>query len=130
CRVRRRDRARRRGRAFPRGVVGPALATHPAPAADPAADHRARSAAAARAPGANRGTRVPATRVTKGDPLPVRIVTDSAADLPDDLAAELAITVVPLTIRFGDEELVDRRELSPEDFYARLATSPMLPETA
>jgi DegV family protein with EDD domain len=60
----------------------------------------------------------------------VRVVTDSAADLPDELAAELGVTVVPLSIRFGDEELVDRRDLSPEAFYDRMATAAVLPETA
>ena len=37
----------------------------------------------------------------------VRIVTDSACDLPEDVAAALHIEVVPLTIRFGKEEFVD-----------------------
>ena len=32
----------------------------------------------------------------------IRIVTDSACDLPDALAQELGIDIVPLTIRFGD----------------------------
>jgi DegV family protein with EDD domain len=60
----------------------------------------------------------------------VRVVTDSAADLPDELARELDITVVPLSIRFGSEEFVDRRDLTPAAFYERMATSAVLPETA
>jgi DegV family protein with EDD domain len=60
----------------------------------------------------------------------VRVVTDSSCDLPNDLAVELGIEVVPLTIRFGDDEFVDRRDLSPKEFWARCATSPVLPETA
>jgi DegV family protein with EDD domain len=60
----------------------------------------------------------------------VRVVTDSAADLTDELAAELAITVVPLSIRFGSEEYVDRRDLTPAQFYEKMAASPTLPETA
>ena len=60
----------------------------------------------------------------------VRVVTDSAADLTDELAAELAVSVVPLTIRFGSEEFVDRQDLTPAEFYARCAASPVLPETA
>ncbi|MBV8296525.1 MAG: DegV family protein [Acidimicrobiia bacterium] len=59
-----------------------------------------------------------------------RVVTDSSCDLPADLVAELDIEIVPLTIRFGGEELVDRRDLSPKEFWARCATSPVLPETA
>ena len=60
----------------------------------------------------------------------VRIVTDSAADLSDELVKELEVAVVPLTIRFGAEEFVDRQDLTPEEFYARCAASPVLPETA
>jgi len=60
----------------------------------------------------------------------VKIVTDSSCDLPDGLVSELGIEVVPLTIRFGAEELVDRRDLTPAEFWARCATSAQLPSTA
>ena len=60
----------------------------------------------------------------------VRIVTDSACDLTTAEAEEHGVRVVPLTIRFGDEELTDRVQLSAEDFYARMAASDALPETA
>ncbi len=60
----------------------------------------------------------------------VRIVTDSACDLPVELTEELGIGVVPLSIRFGETELVDRVELTPTQFYKRMAASDALPETA
>jgi DegV family protein with EDD domain len=60
----------------------------------------------------------------------VRIVTDSSCDLTDDEITSHHVEVVPLTIRFGDEELEDRSELSAEAFYERLAASTVLPETA
>jgi len=60
----------------------------------------------------------------------VRIVTDSSCDLPADVVDALGITVVPLKVRFGDEELVDREELSVEEFYRRMAASDHLPQTA
>lgn len=60
----------------------------------------------------------------------VRIVTDSSCDLPADLASKHRIDIVPLTIRFGDQEFVDRRDLSPKEFWDRCASSPVLPETA
>ena len=63
-------------------------------------------------------------------PAPVKIVTDSAADLDDALVAELGITVVPLSIRFGSEEFTDRVDLSPQQFYEKMASSSALPETA
>lgn len=60
----------------------------------------------------------------------VRVVTDSACDLTAELAAAGNIIVVPLTIRFGDEELADRLELTPEEFWRRCKASAALPETA
>ena len=60
----------------------------------------------------------------------VKIVTDSSCDLPDALVSELGIDVVPLTIRFGSEELVDRRDLTPSEFWVRCATAAELPSTA
>lgn len=60
----------------------------------------------------------------------VRIVTDSACDLRGDEVAELNIEVVPLSIRFGDDEYVDREQLAVDEFYRLLAASEKLPETA
>jgi DegV family protein with EDD domain len=60
----------------------------------------------------------------------IRIVTDSSCDLTDEQAESLGIDIVPLKIRFGDEEFVDREELSTEDFYKKLQASDLLPETA
>ena len=60
----------------------------------------------------------------------VRVVTDSACDLSDTLVEAMRIEVVPLSIRFGDDELVDREQLSPEDFWDRLRSSTALPETS
>jgi DegV family protein with EDD domain len=60
----------------------------------------------------------------------VRVVTDSACDLPVARAEELGIEIVPLTIRFGTEEFVDRVELTNEQFWQKVATSDVLPETA
>jgi DegV family protein with EDD domain len=60
----------------------------------------------------------------------IRIVTDSSADLSPAVAAQHHIEVVPLTIRFGDEEFVDRRDLSAAAFWERLANADDLPTTA
>jgi DegV family protein with EDD domain len=60
----------------------------------------------------------------------VRVVTDSACDLPPEMCEELGIAVVPLTIRFGDREYVDRKELTGAEFWRQLETSAVLPETA
>lgn len=60
----------------------------------------------------------------------IAIVTDSSSDLPAAEAERLGVAVVPLTIRFGNEEFVDRKDLTPEEFWARCASSASLPETA
>lgn len=60
----------------------------------------------------------------------VRIVTDSACDLPQQVADELRIDIVPLTIRIDGHEYVDRADLTPAEFWAKCAASPNLPETA
>ena len=60
----------------------------------------------------------------------IRIVTDSSCDLPEATVQEHGIAVVPLSIRFGDEELIDREQLSTAEFWARCAQQDTLPETA
>jgi len=60
----------------------------------------------------------------------VRIVTDSACDLPAEVAEQHGIEIVPLSIRFGDEEFVDREQLDVAEFWRRSVNSETLPETA
>jgi DegV family protein with EDD domain len=60
----------------------------------------------------------------------IRIVTDSSCDLPTAITDRYGIDVVPLTIRFGEQEYVDRRDLTPGEFWAKVAASSTLPETA
>lgn len=57
-------------------------------------------------------------------------MTDSASDLPQEMADALGIVVVPLHVRFGATELVDREQLGVEEFWRRCAASADLPETA
>jgi DegV family protein with EDD domain len=58
------------------------------------------------------------------------IVVDSTADLPDYLATHPNVSMVPLTVYFGDEAYLDWVELKPDVFYERLKTSPVLPRTS
>jgi DegV family protein with EDD domain len=60
----------------------------------------------------------------------IRVVTDSACDIPEAIARRLNIDIVSLSIRFGDEEFTDRVDLSPEAFWAKCKASKTLPETA
>jgi DegV family protein with EDD domain len=58
------------------------------------------------------------------------IVLDSTADLPDCRERHANMRMVPLTVRFGDEELLDYEEISPQRFYERLSSDPLPPRTA
>jgi len=58
-----------------------------------------------------------------------KIVTDSTADLPPELAKELNITVVPVYVRFGDKVYRDRVDISEDEFYQRLLHDPIYPNT-
>jgi DegV family protein with EDD domain len=60
----------------------------------------------------------------------VRIVTDSTADLPPDIVAELGISVVPLHIHVGDETFQDGVSISTEGFYNLLIGGDVLPKTS
>ena len=58
------------------------------------------------------------------------IVVDSTADLPESMAADPNVTMVPLTVFFGEEGFLDWVEIQPEEFYEKLAASPQLPRTS
>ncbi len=60
----------------------------------------------------------------------VRIVTDSTCDLPANLLGDLGVTVVPLTVAFGDESFLDGVELTANAFFERMRTGPGLPKTS
>jgi DegV family protein with EDD domain len=60
----------------------------------------------------------------------IRVITDSAADVPREIASRLNIDIVPLTIRFGEQEYVDGIDLSPQEFWVKCKASAELPETA
>ena len=57
-------------------------------------------------------------------------MSDSACDVPDDIARRLDIEIIPLRIRFGDDEYTDRTELTPKEFWAKCKASKVLPETS
>ena len=60
----------------------------------------------------------------------IRVVTDSTSDLPAATSGRLGISVVPLSVRFGDEMLSDGVQLDSAGFWSRLATTTSMPETA
>ncbi len=60
----------------------------------------------------------------------VRILTDSTADIAPTLAESLGITLVPLTVFFGEEAYRDGIDMDTATFFNRLATSKVLPRTS
>jgi DegV family protein with EDD domain len=60
----------------------------------------------------------------------VKIVTDSTCDLPDDILERYDISIVPLTVRFGEESYRDRVDISTDEFFRKLGKSKELPSTS
>jgi DegV family protein with EDD domain len=60
----------------------------------------------------------------------VKVVTDSASDLPRELAESLGITVVPLNVHFGTDVFKDGVDITADEFYERLITGAELPRTS
>jgi DegV family protein with EDD domain len=50
----------------------------------------------------------------------IAVVTDSAGDLPEDIARESGVEIVPAYINIGQESLRDCIDLSRREFYERL----------
>ena len=60
----------------------------------------------------------------------VHVVTDSTSDIPAHLREELGIEVVPLSINFENETLLDGVDLTPQEYVQRLRSVDKLPSTA
>jgi DegV family protein with EDD domain len=59
----------------------------------------------------------------------VRIVTDSVADIPAGVIAELGISVIPVLVRFGEDTYRDGIDITNDQFYERLVSSKVIPTT-
>jgi DegV family protein with EDD domain len=60
----------------------------------------------------------------------VAVVADSACNLPDELAREFGITIVPLSLTIGGRTYRDGVDLTPDELYARLARDDGLATTS
>lgn len=60
----------------------------------------------------------------------VRIITDSTSDIPKEQAEALGITIVPLTVFFGEQAYLDGVELDNASFYTKLQASKVTPRTS
>ncbi len=62
-------------------------------------------------------------------PRPVALVTDSTAYIPKDLLERHRIRVAPQILIWGDESFQDGVDITPTEFYQRLATARVLPQS-
>ena len=60
----------------------------------------------------------------------IRIIIDSACDMPKTKADELNLDFLPLKTIFGDEEFLDGINISHEEFYKKLESSNVNPTTS
>lgn len=60
----------------------------------------------------------------------VKIVTDSTSDISPESAQEMDIRIVPIYVQFGSEVYRDGIDITDDEFYSRLATSPVHPTTS
>jgi DegV family protein with EDD domain len=62
--------------------------------------------------------------------MPVKIVTDSVADIPPQIVQELGISIIPVLVRFGEDTYRDGIDMTTDQFYARLVSSKIMPTTS
>jgi DegV family protein with EDD domain len=62
--------------------------------------------------------------------MPVKILTDSVADIPANIVDELGITVIPVLVRFGEEVYRDGIDITTDQFYERLTHTKFLPSSS
>jgi DegV family protein with EDD domain len=60
----------------------------------------------------------------------VAILTDSTANMPEDLLQEYGIQVIPLTVNWEGESLLDGVDIQVDAFYERLQTAKEMPTTS
>ncbi|MHA1686185.1 MAG: DegV family protein [Candidatus Heimdallarchaeaceae archaeon] len=60
----------------------------------------------------------------------VRVMTDSAADLPEHILKQYNIATVPTVIRFGDEIYYEGVDITLDQYYKKFFSSEVHPQTA
>lgn len=61
---------------------------------------------------------------------PVHVITDSVAQVPDQVARELGITVVPFTVTIQGKSFEDGVDLQPDELYRRMRMEKTIPMTS
>ncbi len=67
---------------------------------------------------------------THGAGVKVAVITDSAADIPEEEMERLDIHVVPMRISFANQGYLDKVSITPDEFFEELKTNPVHPTTS
>ncbi|AKG53863.1 DegV family protein [Dehalogenimonas sp. WBC-2] len=62
--------------------------------------------------------------------MPIRIVTDSTADISTEIVEKLGITVVPVYVRFGNDVFRDGVDICQDAVYQRMLAENSIPTTS
>jgi len=65
-----------------------------------------------------------------GDDVKIQVITDSTADMPDGLADELGITIVPVHLNIGDKTYREGIDITKNELYSMLPSLPVHPTTS
>lgn len=60
----------------------------------------------------------------------IKILVDSSSDIEQEEAERLGVTLMPIQIRFGDEEFLDGVNITHTQFFEKLIESAELPQTS
>lgn len=60
----------------------------------------------------------------------IEIIADSTCDIPEQLVEQYGISIIPHIIIWGDEQLRDRVDITPVEFYNRLTVDARRPTTS
>lgn len=60
----------------------------------------------------------------------IKIVTDSAADIPKSIAEELGIEILPFMINIDGKQIVADKNLTPQEFYKMVENCVEIPSTS
>ena len=60
----------------------------------------------------------------------IQVITDSTSDLLESTIRDLGIRVVPIYLRFGEKTYRDGVDITKDEFYAKLASSPVHPASS
>ena len=60
----------------------------------------------------------------------IKLVTDSTCDLPNDLFEKYDVSIVPMSIHFGEESFLENVTIHPDTFYDKVLHGGIFPKTS